>query len=57
MLANFQLYFIHYFWAGAALWTVYAFYLDFHKKKDLQLQESESIAHRYVEAKRRGLIK
>ena len=57
VLANVNLYFIHYFWGAVVLYFAFAFYSDFFKVKNIKLAQSEDLVVRWVEAKRKGLIK
>jgi hypothetical protein len=46
------------FYSGLILLFLYAFYVDFYKiKKDHEIMSGDELMYKFVEAKRRGLIK
>lgn len=54
----FKLYFLHFFTLGIILFFVYAFWYDFFRVKQIcEIPSDEDLMVRYIEARRRGLIK
>jgi hypothetical protein len=54
----FKLYFAHFFWSMGLFLYAYSVYYDFFKiKKDSEYMNGNELMYRFVEAKRKGLIK
>jgi hypothetical protein len=54
----FKLYFAHFFWGLVLLLYAYSVYYNYFKiKKDSEYISGNELMYRFIEAKRRGLIK
>ncbi len=57
-VSSFKLYFVHYLTVLIIFAFLYAFYVDhFQVKKESEIPTGEDLMARYVEARRRGIIK